>query len=69
MGFSLHPERLKRYRDARLLFTYGRSDLVNRAGLEEALGSAMLFFLAPAGAGRWLAFTILSSDRSAGPKR
>jgi ubiquinone biosynthesis protein len=35
---SLHPERLKRYRDvARLLFKYGRSDLVTRAGLEDAL--------------------------------
>jgi predicted unusual protein kinase regulating ubiquinone biosynthesis (AarF/ABC1/UbiB family) len=35
---SLNPERLKRYRDvARLLFKYGRSDLVARAGLEDAL--------------------------------
>lgn len=35
---SLHPHRLKRYKDvARLLFKYGRSDLVTRAGLEEAL--------------------------------
>lgn len=35
---SLHPQRLKRYKDvARLLFKYGRSDLVKRAGLEEAL--------------------------------
>ncbi len=40
MGISLHPERLKRYKDiARLLFKYGRSDLVSRAGLEEALGA------------------------------
>ena len=39
MGLSLHPQRLKRYKDvARLLFKYGRSDLVQRAGLEEALG-------------------------------
>ena len=35
---SLHPQRLKRYKDvARLLFKYGRSDLVRRAGLEDAL--------------------------------
>jgi hypothetical protein len=28
VGLSIHPERLKRYRDvARLLFKYGRSDL------------------------------------------
>jgi len=40
VGISLHPERLKRYTDiARLLFKYGRSDLVARAGLEEALGA------------------------------
>ena len=38
MGLSLHPERLKRYKDiARLLFKYGRTDLVTRAGLDEAL--------------------------------
>jgi ubiquinone biosynthesis protein len=38
VGLSLHPQRLKRYKDvARLLFKYGRSDLVKRAGLEEAL--------------------------------
>ncbi len=38
VGLSLRPERVKRYRDvARLLFKYGRSDLVTRAGLEEAL--------------------------------
>ena len=38
MGLSLHPQRLKRYKDvARLLFKYGRSDLVKRAGLEETL--------------------------------
>ena len=38
MALSLHPERLKRYKDvARLLFKYGRSDLVRRAGLDEAL--------------------------------
>ena len=38
MGLSLQPERLKRYKDvARLLFKYGRSDLVRRAGLDEAL--------------------------------
>ncbi|HEU0014063.1 MAG TPA: AarF/UbiB family protein [Longimicrobium sp.] len=38
MGISLRPEHLKRYGDlARLLFRYGRSDLVKHAGLEEAL--------------------------------
>src|SRR4029078_6397032 len=38
MGISLKPEHVKRYRDiARLLFKYGRSDLVNTAGLDEAL--------------------------------
>ncbi len=40
MGISLRPDRLKRYRDlARLLFKYGRTDLVMRAGLDEVLGS------------------------------
>jgi len=35
---SLHPRRLGRYRDlALLLFKYGRSDLLSRAGLEEIL--------------------------------
>ncbi|HXG54035.1 MAG TPA: AarF/ABC1/UbiB kinase family protein [Vicinamibacterales bacterium] len=43
MGLSLHPERLKRYKDiARLLFKYGRKDLVNRAGLEDALEAEAL---------------------------
>ena len=38
MGLSLHPERLKRYKDvARLLFKYGKTDLVTRAGLDKAL--------------------------------
>jgi predicted unusual protein kinase regulating ubiquinone biosynthesis (AarF/ABC1/UbiB family) len=38
VGISLRPDRLKRYRDlARLLFKYGRADLVTRAGLDEAL--------------------------------
>ena len=38
MGISLRPEHLKRYGDmARLLFKYGRSDLVKSAGLEDAL--------------------------------
>ena len=38
MGLSLHPGRLRRYKDiARLLFKYGRKDLVSRAGLLEAL--------------------------------
>ena len=38
MGLSLRPERLKRYKEiARILFKYGRSDLVARAGLDEAL--------------------------------
>ena len=43
MGLSLQPERLKRYKDvARLLFKYGRSDLVRRAGLDEALAGESL---------------------------
>ncbi|HEX8694025.1 MAG TPA: AarF/UbiB family protein [Longimicrobium sp.] len=38
MGISLKGEHLKRYRDlAKLLFKYGRTDLVKTAGLEEAL--------------------------------
>jgi ubiquinone biosynthesis protein len=37
MGLSLKPARLRRYRDvARLLWRHGRSDLVRKAGLEEA---------------------------------
>lgn len=39
MGISLKTEHLKRYKDiAHLLMKYGRSDLVRRAGLEDALG-------------------------------
>ncbi len=39
MGISLKTEHLKRYKDiARLLMKYGRTDLVRRAGLEDALG-------------------------------
>jgi ubiquinone biosynthesis protein len=38
MGISLKPEHVKRYRDiAKLLFKYGRSDLVKTAGLDDAL--------------------------------
>jgi predicted unusual protein kinase regulating ubiquinone biosynthesis (AarF/ABC1/UbiB family) len=38
VGLSLHPERLRRYKDvARLLYKYGKSDLVKRAGLDEAI--------------------------------
>jgi predicted unusual protein kinase regulating ubiquinone biosynthesis (AarF/ABC1/UbiB family) len=38
MGISLKPEHVKRYRDlAKLMLKYGRSDLVQTAGLEEAL--------------------------------
>jgi hypothetical protein len=38
VGLSLHPERLKRDKDvARLLFKYGKTDLVTRAGVDEAL--------------------------------
>jgi predicted unusual protein kinase regulating ubiquinone biosynthesis (AarF/ABC1/UbiB family) len=38
VGLSLRPERLRRYKEiARILFKYGRSDLVARAGLDEAL--------------------------------
>jgi predicted unusual protein kinase regulating ubiquinone biosynthesis (AarF/ABC1/UbiB family) len=40
MGISLKAEHLKRYRDiALLLMKYGRSDLVKRSGLEEAIES------------------------------
>ena len=42
VGLSLHPDRLKRYKDvARLLYKYGRSDLVSRAGLDDALAGEM----------------------------
>src|SRR5919108_726442 len=38
MTLSLKPQHLKRYRDiARLLFKYGRSDVLKAAGLEEVL--------------------------------
>ena len=38
MALSLSPAKLKRYKDvARLLYKYGRSDLVTRAGLDTAL--------------------------------
>jgi predicted unusual protein kinase regulating ubiquinone biosynthesis (AarF/ABC1/UbiB family) len=38
MGISLKPEHLKRYSEiARLLFKYGRGDLVKTAGLEDVL--------------------------------
>src|SRR5918999_1508057 len=38
MGISLKSEHLKRYKDIGwLLMKYGRSDLVKRAGLEEAI--------------------------------
>ncbi|MBA3583184.1 MAG: AarF/ABC1/UbiB kinase family protein [Gemmatimonadetes bacterium] len=38
MGISLRPQHMKRYTDiARLLFRYGRSDLVQNAGLEAAM--------------------------------
>ena len=38
MGLSLHPGRLRRYKDvARLLYKYGKSDLVTHAGLDEAI--------------------------------
>lgn len=43
MGLSLHPGRLRRYKEiARLLYKHGRKDLVARAGLEEALGDEAL---------------------------
>ena len=42
MGISLRPEHLKRYSQiARLLFRYGRTELVQKAGLEEALDEEM----------------------------
>ncbi|HMF57318.1 MAG TPA: AarF/UbiB family protein [Pyrinomonadaceae bacterium] len=38
MGISLKPEHLKRYKEiAALLWKYGRSDLINQVGLEEAI--------------------------------
>ena len=38
MGLSLQPNRLRRYSEiARLLYKYGRADLVTRAGLDDAL--------------------------------
>lgn len=38
MSLSLHPDRLKRYKDiARLLYKYGRADLVSRAAFEDVL--------------------------------
>lgn len=38
MALSLSPSRLKRYKDvAKVLYKYGRSDLVRKAGLEDAL--------------------------------
>ena len=38
MSLSLSPQRLKRYKDiARLLFKYGRADIVSRAALEDIL--------------------------------
>jgi len=41
MGISLKAEHVKRYRDiAALCWRYGRSDLVSRAGLEDALEAA-----------------------------
>src|SRR5437867_6269307 len=40
MGLTLDPRLLRRYRDlAWLLIRHGRSDLVKRAGLEDALAS------------------------------
>jgi len=43
VGFSLHPDRLKRYKDvARLLYKYGRTELVTRAGLDDALAGETL---------------------------
>jgi ubiquinone biosynthesis protein len=43
VALSLHPNRLKRYKDiAQLLYKYGRSDLVSRAGLDEALDADAL---------------------------
>ena len=43
MALSLRPERVKRYRDvARLLYKYGRTDLVSRAGLDDALADESL---------------------------
>lgn len=43
MGLSLHPGRVRRYKDvAHLLYKYGKSDLVRRAGLDEAIAGDAL---------------------------
>ena len=43
MALSLRPNRLKRYKNlARLLIKYGRSDIVQHAGLDEALAEETL---------------------------
>jgi predicted unusual protein kinase regulating ubiquinone biosynthesis (AarF/ABC1/UbiB family) len=43
VGLSLHPDRLRRYADiARILYKYGKSDLVRRAGLDEAIAGETL---------------------------
>ena len=43
VALTLQPERLRQYKDiARLLLKYGRRDLVNRAGLDEALEGELL---------------------------
>lgn len=43
MGLSLHPDRLRRYADiARILYKYGKSDLVRRAGLDEVIAGETL---------------------------
>jgi predicted unusual protein kinase regulating ubiquinone biosynthesis (AarF/ABC1/UbiB family) len=49
MGISLKPEHLKRYKDiALLLMKYGRTDLVRRAGLDDAIESMDAEQTAPA---------------------
>ena len=43
VGLSLHPDRLRRYADiARILYKYGKSDLVRRAGLDEVIAGETL---------------------------
>jgi len=43
VGLSLQPDRLKRFKEvARLLYKYGKTDLVSRASLNDALAGETL---------------------------
>jgi ubiquinone biosynthesis protein len=70
VGLSLHPERLRRYKDVgRLLYKYGKTDLVKRAGLDEAIAGEAFAERDDGTPDQLaadlerLAFNILSSDR------